>query len=245
MPCSFLLTQSQNLLDERGWERSLDGLQPYGPDLTEVTHFYYENTREPECADICASNANCIAASYVGGDCYIYDSAAESAPDGALGYVAGANEIVSMLPLKDTAGAITLSPDHSPDEAFMNTWLESTDSITVGPSSSDDWLARFSVYVGADEEGSYVAGCRQWCAGSEHCIAFFLYTNTGQCWIYDLKVTSTPVGASSYYSGARTLGQWVDYTPGSWVCFGTDKAAVPESVMFDFYLNIHINIRLL
>ena len=131
------------------------------------------------------------------------------------------------------------------DETFMNTWLESTDSITVGPSSSDDWLARFSVYVDADEEGSYVAGCRQWCAGSEHCIAFFLYTNTGQCWIYDLQVTSTPVGASSYYSGARTLGQWVDYTPGSWVCFGTDKAAVPESVMFDFYLNIHINIRLL
>jgi len=208
---------------------------------TEVTHFYYDNVREPECADICASNANCIAASYFEGNCYIYDSTAEMAPEGALDYVAGASEIVSMLSLVDKLGAITLCPEFlSADESFMDTWLESTDSYPLGPTDSYTY---FTVYLAPDEDGSYLSACRQWCAHSGHCVGFFLVHTTGRCYIYDLKVTSKPLYGDLYSSRDRSVGGWKSSTwdPGTWVAYGIDKSAVPASVMIYIHIQTYIN----
>ena len=116
------------------------------------------------------------------------------------------------------------------DESFMDTWLESNTHIIVGPASLEDWMPRFQVTVAADEDGSYVPACRQWCAASPHCIGF--YNKGSDCWIYDPKLTSAPEGAAAYYGGARTPYQWVDRSSaitGDWVYCGMDFTT-PESV---------------
>ena len=129
------------------------------------------------------------------------------------------------------------------DETFMDSWLESTASFPIGPASSTDTYTYFDVYLAPDEDGSYLSACRQECAGSGHCIGLFLYTNTGRCYIYDLKVTSKPEHASSYYSGARSVGGWVDYPyeAGTWIAYGIDKSAVPASVMIYIHIQTYIN----
>ena len=152
---TFTSATAQALLDSRDWVRSLDGVEPFSSSLTYPTHYIYFGMHEDECVQKCTDNVDCIAIVIRDGNCYLYDSSATEAPEGASSFTLGANETSYLLGLGGScAGAISYSASPAVDETFMNDWISVSSSVPV-----DSYGSQLQHYRISDIS---VENCRQW-----------------------------------------------------------------------------------
>ena len=152
---TFTSVTAQALLDSRDWVRSLDGVEPFSSSLTYPTHYIYFGMHEDECVQKCTDNVDCIAIVIRDGNCYLYDSSATEAPEGASSFTLGANETSYLLTLGSScAGAISYSASPAVDETFMDDWISVSSSVPV-----DSYGSQLQHYRISDIS---VENCRQW-----------------------------------------------------------------------------------
>ena len=160
----------QQFLDSTGWVRHIDGVLPASADLSEVTHYAFDSYYEDECVEKCAGIASCIAASVYNGRCYIYDSSATSEPEGASLFVEGASDVGHVLGQNgEVYGAVTFTPELAIEDAFMDDWVKYDEMRLYG--GSGVLLTYYRVTDISEEH------CRRYCAASEHCLGYSMYTS--------------------------------------------------------------------
>ena len=159
----------QDFLDSSGWVRHTDGVIPFSADVSEVTHYAFDAYDEADCVEKCASIASCIAASVYNGRCYIYDSSVTSQPDGTSLFVEGASEVGHVLGQKNEVwGAVTFTPPLAIDDTFMDEWVFYEGALLYG--SYNTYLNYYRI------DDISLEHCRRWCAASEHCLGYAMYT---------------------------------------------------------------------